>query len=301
MREMSPCCALTQCPFRAQEQQPNPPCCWFAWEKSLLRVRNWRVVGKAHLVSSRTEGEMPQTQFLLLNTGIKHIHTTYILNEGWGRHTAYTSLYPKRCLTCSFLARGAFIYLLQSRLKLWQHGRCKSPVTQWGKYKSTKIPKFTPAQPYNLEGVFHSLLCKTANKNAKRNIPNTITLQEIPIQLPMLPQPGVRSWCPITSENSSSFLKLLLAGLSSHTNHERKIQPLLQPEKIQVHVILSSGCPKHRAADEARLRGRASSGVQPSQGHCSKGGCSKSHQNTQQVPLVKAWAWKALKTAWMFS
>lgn len=129
------------------------------------------------------------------------------------------------------------------------------------------------------------------------NIPNAITLQGIPIQLPMHPQPGVRSWCPITSENNSSFsLKLLLAALSSHTNHDRKIQPLLQPGKIQVHIILSRGCPKHRAADEARLGGKASSGVQPRQGHSSNGGCSKSDQNAQQVPLVKAWACKALKT-----
>lgn len=129
------------------------------------------------------------------------------------------------------------------------------------------------------------------------SIPNTITLQGIPIQLLVHPQPGVRSWCPITSENNSSFsLKLLLAGPSSHTNHERKIQPLLQLGKIQAHVILSRGSPKYRAEDEARLRGKASSSVQPRQGHSSKGGCSKSDQKAHQVPLVKARACKALKT-----
>lgn len=105
------------------------------------------------------------------------------------------------------------------------------------------------------------------------NIPNTITLQGLPIQLPVHPQPGVRSWCPINSENNSSFsLELLLSGLSSYTNHEREIQPLLQPGNIEAHVIPSRGCPKHRAADEARLRGKASSDVDPRQGHSSKGG-----------------------------
>lgn len=90
------------------------------------------VVGRTHLGSSRIEGEIPQTQALLLNTGIKHVHATYILKEGWGRHTAYTPLYPKRYLTCPFLARGGFIYLLQSGLKLWQHSRVQiSYNTTW--------------------------------------------------------------------------------------------------------------------------------------------------------------------------
>lgn len=77
------------------------------------------------------------------------------------------------------------------------------------------------------------------------NIPNTITLQGIPILLPVHTQPVVRSWCPITSENSSFSIKLLLAGLSSHTNHERKIQPLLQPGKSQrvpQRVLQAQGC-----------------------------------------------------------
>lgn len=47
-----------------------------------LEGQHWAVVGRIHLASSRTECEIPQTQTLPLNTGMKDMHTTYMLKKG---------------------------------------------------------------------------------------------------------------------------------------------------------------------------------------------------------------------------
>jgi len=107
--------------------------------------------------------------------------------------------------------------------------------------------------------------------------PNTVALRDIPTELHGHPQPGARRWWLITSESDKNSFSLTLllafypAGLSSHAKRGRRTQSLPQPGKVQTHTSLSRGCPKPRAADAARLRGKASPAVQPRHGHSSKG------------------------------
>lgn len=116
------------------------------------------------------------------------------------------------------------------------------------------------------------------------------------MELHVHPQPGVRCWGPIASgSDDSSFLKLLLAfylaGLSSHARHGRKILSFLHPEKVHSHIILPGGCPKRRAAEEAKHHL-----PQPRQGHSSQGDAPDKIKILKQVSLVKASPWSALKT-----
>lgn len=81
------------------------------------------------------------------------------------------------------------------------------------KVEKPNSPKSPNSQPCKLEGVFHSWLCKVANKNAKdRNHPKHHRSPRHTHVTPCAPS-AWRSWCPMTSESSkSSFsLKLLLA------------------------------------------------------------------------------------------